>query len=241
MEAGMTMKHTPAGEDIGEDIYDHIRNSVLEQRLLPGMKLTEEALCGIYGTGRATIRKVLLLLAEDRIITLERNKGAVVASPTAQEAEQIFEARLALEISLLDWAMERVCEDDLKILSDHLDRERAALRLGDIAQWIRLSGEFHMLLAAIARNEPFSDFLEKLVFRSSLIIGLYGKTGSVNCCVDDHSDLIDALTERDRDRGRAVLTEHLGHIRDRLIFTSPGVSGDIYRALSSDMFKRKVN
>ncbi|MCF6216215.1 MAG: GntR family transcriptional regulator [Emcibacter sp.] len=226
----------------GESIYRHIRETVLEQRLLPGTKLTEEALCSIYGAGRATIRKVLILLAEDHIVTLVRNKGAVVSSPSVDEARQVFEARFALETSLLDWAMDRVTKADLKILYDHIAREKQALSLGDIAMWIRLSGEFHMLLAAIARNEPFSVFLEKLIFRSSLIIGLYGRTGSVNCCVDDHTALIEALAAKDKEKGRKVLSQHLDHIRARLVFTAARENEDVYRALSPDMaFKRRVN
>ncbi|NOZ67615.1 MAG: GntR family transcriptional regulator, partial [Alphaproteobacteria bacterium] len=119
-----------AGNDnrSAEDIYRHIRETVLEQRLLPGMRMAEEALCNIYGTGRATIRKVLIMLAEDQIVTLARNKGAVISSPTADEAREVFEARRSLEISLLDWAMDRVTKADLKKLSDHIGRERQALQ-----------------------------------------------------------------------------------------------------------------
>jgi len=230
----------------GDDIYRHIRETVLEQRLLPGTKLTEEALCDIYGTGRATIRRILILLAEDHIVTLERNKGAVVSSPSVDEARQVFEARIALELSLLDWAMERISKEDLKILHDHMDREKTALGLGDIALWIRLSGEFHMRIAAIARNEPLANALEKLIFRTSLIIARYGRPGSVNCCLEEHSALVAALADGDRAKGCAVLTGHLNHIRESLIFTAAGESEDIYRALSPDLasdlaFERKVN
>ena len=232
-----------AGNDnrSAEDIYRHIRETVLEQRLLPGMRMAEEALCNIYGTGRATIRKVLIMLAEDQIVTLARNKGAVISSPTADEARAVFEARRSLEISLLDWAMERVTKADLKNLADYINRERQALQLGNIALWIRLSGEFHLVLAQIARNEPFLGFLEKLVLRTSLIIGLYGQTSAVNCCVDDHAGLIHALTVGDRRGGRKLLIEHLGHIQERLVFTEGGDDVDLHRVLSPSLnFDRKA-
>ncbi|QDE27787.1 GntR family transcriptional regulator [Paremcibacter congregatus] len=225
----------------GDDIYRHIQESVLEQRLMPGTRMAEEALCTIYGTGRATIRKVLVMLAEDQIVTLERNKGAVIASPTVDEARQVFEARQALEISLLDWAMQRATASDIKKLYAHIERERAALRQGNIGEWVRLSGEFHLVLAKSARNEVFFCFLEKLVFRTSLIVGLYGKAAAVNCCVDDHVHLVQALEKADQVTGRALLIEHLGHIEERLVFTDPGGDEDLYRALSPSLIKRKAS
>ena len=73
-----------------EDVCQRIRDSILEQRIAPGTKLTEESLCGIFGVSRTTIRRVFLLLSKDNIIRLESNKGATIAAPTVEEAHQVF-------------------------------------------------------------------------------------------------------------------------------------------------------
>lgn len=75
------------------DIYD----AVMEHRLPPQTKLTEQALCDIYGLARHDVRKVLTQLAADGLVDLEPNRGAFIASPSPQEAGEMFELRQTLE------------------------------------------------------------------------------------------------------------------------------------------------
>ena len=52
-----------APEDDATRIYRAIFESVMSQRLAPGTKLREAALCELFGVGRTVIRKVLQALA----------------------------------------------------------------------------------------------------------------------------------------------------------------------------------
>ena len=71
--------------EIGEeDIVEHIFEAIIEQRLPPGTKLSESALCDAFGVGRMRIRRALLLLASRQIVELHANRGAFVASPTSE-------------------------------------------------------------------------------------------------------------------------------------------------------------
>ena len=92
------------GLDIEQRIYQTVFDSVLNQRLTPGTKLPEPALCELFNVSRAVIRKVLQRLEHDRIVELRPNKGAVIAAPTPEETRQIFEARRALEVSIVEIA-----------------------------------------------------------------------------------------------------------------------------------------
>ena len=60
-------------------IYNKIHNAIAERRLAPGSRLVEEQLCDVFSASRARIRSVLHSLARDKVVTLHRNRGAVVA------------------------------------------------------------------------------------------------------------------------------------------------------------------
>ena len=62
------------------DIVERIFDAVIEQRLPPGTKLSESALCDAFGVGRMRIRRSLLLLASREVVELHANRGAFVAS-----------------------------------------------------------------------------------------------------------------------------------------------------------------
>src|ERR1700712_3347789 len=78
-------------------IYQRIAAAIFEQRLPPGTKLTEDKLGGIFGVSRTIVRNALLRLAHERIVEVRPNRSAVVASPTREEAQHVFEARRIVE------------------------------------------------------------------------------------------------------------------------------------------------
>ena len=79
-------------------VYAHIFEAILEQRLAPGTKLSEEALGEIFGVSRTIIRRALSRLAHESVVLLRPNRGAVVASPTVEEARQVFFSRRLVEL-----------------------------------------------------------------------------------------------------------------------------------------------
>jgi DNA-binding GntR family transcriptional regulator len=214
-----------------EEICRRIRDSVLEQRLAPGTKLTEESLCSVFGVGRTTVRRAFLLLTRDNIVELQKNKGAVIASPTPEESRQVFEARVTLETALLEKAVEKATADDIAALRAHLEEEQDALAHADLARWIRLTGEFHNHLARPAQNEPLCHFLEQLVFRSSLIIAMYGRRGQTgtSCKGGEHEQLVDAMEARNLPRALDILRHHLETIQLQLQFDRVQSGQDLHQ------------
>ena len=74
----MNVQNTSAGE---KEIYDEIRKAIAERRLLPGTKLTEETLAKLFNLSRARVRKVLLILSKERMVTLKPKKSCVMCQP----------------------------------------------------------------------------------------------------------------------------------------------------------------
>ncbi|MCP6629432.1 GntR family transcriptional regulator, partial [Klebsiella pneumoniae] len=72
-----------------------------EHQLLPGSRLPEEALAEVFGVSRTGIRKVLQRLNAVQMVTLAPKRGAQVASPTVEEAREIFRTRALLEVANL--------------------------------------------------------------------------------------------------------------------------------------------
>jgi DNA-binding GntR family transcriptional regulator len=139
-----------------------------------------------------------------------------VAQPSAQQAREIFEARLAIEPSLARLAAERVKRSDVKTLQALLRNESQAHKAGNRREAIRLSGQFHVALAQVADNSVMLRIVKDLVTRSSLIIGMYGDPGFTNCRDDDHMSIVDALSAKDGSQAEQLMKAHLSHITEHL-------------------------
>ena len=200
-------------------IYRGIFDAVVEQRLPPGTKLTEEQLGSLFNASRTLVRSALQALAHDHIVTIERNRGAFVSAPTIADAQDIFFSRRVVESALAMDVADIAGPEDIARLRGLLTEENEALRRGDRQAAIRLSGVFHMTIARIRGEGALTRFLSGLISRSSLVIALYGRGPASACGHDEHSQLVGALEARDGARAAALMAEHLEHILSDLVLT----------------------
>ncbi|KLU37074.1 GntR family transcriptional regulator [Massilia sp. WF1] len=197
-------------------IYRAVVNAVMSHRLPPGTRLGEADFCELYQVSRTTVRKALQRLAHDRIIELRPNRGAVIASPSPKEARDIFAARRALEREIVPLVVRRATPVSLRIIRAAIEAEEEARRSGDRAAWIRLGGEFHLLLAELSGNAVLHGFMNELVSRCSLIIALYENPGAPMCGSGDHGDLIALIEQGKAEQAADLIEHHLLEIEARL-------------------------
>ena len=219
-------------ENVESRIVEGVIAAILEQRLKAGTKLSEPELCEIYGCSRTDVRRALVVLATRKTVELRRNRGAFVRVPSQPEAHNVFQARRAVEKTLARNAAQGATKADLARLDAVVRDEAAARQGGDRARAIRLSGEFHMVLAQLGQNEVLAEFLRELVMRSSLIIGFFAGSSHVLCQDEDHASIAAAIRAGDGARASALVEAHLRHIEAQLVFDAAAQPGDLRRILA---------
>ena len=210
------VKHRFASDPEEQIIVDRIYGAVMEQRLAPKTKLSESQLCESFGVGRMRVRRALLLLASQGIVDLQTNRGAFIACPNAKEASNVFEARMLLEPGLIGKVACVISQSDLAHLKEHIALEDAARKSTERSEIIRLSGEFHVKLAAASGNEVLTRMISELVTRTSLIVGMFGVSGKSTCPDNEHAKILRAVEKGDSVSAESLVCHHLKHIQDGL-------------------------
>ena len=195
-----------------EAIYERIYVAIQEHRLFPETKLGEDRLAGIFDVSRARIREVLSRLAYEGIVELIPQRGAYVARPTPEQAREIFEVRRLIEPEIIRRLVANLLPQTTKRLREHVSREVDARRHGDKRAVIRLSGEFHNLLAELAGNQILVRSMRELSTRTCLIIFLYDAPTADACRVDEHQSIVDAISAGDAIGSSKLMLEHLDNI-----------------------------
>lgn len=213
-------------------VYAHIFEAILEQRLAPGTKLSEEALGEIFDVSRTIIRRALSRLGHEGVVLLRPNRGAVVASPSVEEARQVFFARRLVERAITELAVQHAGAEELAELRQMVNDERDSFARGDRGAGIRLSGEFHLKLAEAARNTPLISFQRSLVSQTSLIIAQYESGNRSHCSYDEHTQLIDAIEARDAVLAVDLMMHHMDHIDGKLNLDPDNASDDLHAVFS---------
>ncbi|MBV4482354.1 GntR family transcriptional regulator [Pseudomonas khavaziana] len=200
-----------------DDIYPRLFDAILEQRLAPASRFTEEGLAETFGASRSVIRRVLAKLSRQQVIILRPNQRAQVAAPDALQTRQILEARRMVEITVVQLACAQSTPAQVYQLRELINRERDCMARGQRGTAIRLSGEFHLQLAAMARNAPLSQFLNSLVPLTALAIAQCPETAHTACTWEEHAAIANAVEQHACATAVERMTQHLDHLQCRLI------------------------
>jgi len=213
-------------------IYKSVFNAVMSRRLAPGTRLAEAEFCELFQVSRTTVRKALQRLEHDHIIELRPNRGAVVASPTPDAAREVFAARRMLEREIVPLVIRNAHAASMQRLRDTLAAEHRAMHAGDRANWIRLGGEFHILLAEMTGNRVLLRFMSEVVSRCSLIIALYESSGAPMCENEEHKRLVGYIEKGRTAEAVELMDEHIRHIEARLSLGSTARNVRLAEALT---------
>ena len=193
-------------------IVRRIHDAVIEQRLPPGTKLSEAALCEAFGVGRARVRRSLLVLAGREIVELHANRGAFVARPTAQEARDVFDARRDDRAGDRAAGAARARETDLRLLEEHMAAEAAAQRHSDrpapdpaLGAFPRDAGRDRRQPGAVAHGGRARD--PHLAHHRHV-----RRAGTDSCRSGEHDRMLQAIRAHDEAGGARLMFEHLAHI-----------------------------
>lgn len=216
---GAQAEAVDATQDVSDQICATLAAAIGERALRPGSKILEDAIADHFGVSRTVVRGALGILEHDQLLERKRNRGCFVAEPSIEQAKELFEARRSLERTILELAVERASPVGCDRLDAIIEREHAIHQGGDEKAKARLSGQFHIELARLSGNRVLTELLEKVVARLALVMALYENEHHDDCGTDHHKAILAAVRDKDLERAKRLMDEHLGDIEGRVRLT----------------------
>lgn len=201
-----------------ERIVESITNAIADRRLMPGTKLLEQKIGDIFGVSRTVVRQAFNQLSRDRLVVLEPSRGAFIATPTAEEARDVFEVRAIIETAVTKKLCAVITEAQVQQLREHLTLQRAAVDNAEVPGRTRLLGDFHLVMARMLGNEVLLQMLSELLARSSLIALMRQSSQSAKESLDEHIAIVDAFERRDAKAAVRLVGSHLANVQHNLEF-----------------------
>ena len=197
-------------------LHEALRRAIIEQNLLPGARLPEDAIGESFGTSRTIAREALGRLAVEGLVELRPNRGAFVANPSPEEGREVFVVRNGLERTVIQHLAGRLSTSDEARLRAMVRQEQAASGHDEVLS-VRLAGEFHLALAAMTGNQLLLRYVTEVVSRCSLILAMYSRPHSSDCAVTEHADIVDALAAGDAGTAVDLMQRHLDAVSGRAL------------------------
>jgi DNA-binding GntR family transcriptional regulator len=213
-------------------IVEALTRAIVEHRLLPGAKLAEQKLASHFGVSRTLIRQALFRLSQNKLIRMEPARGAFVAAPSVEEAQQVFSVRRMIEAEMVRGFLKDVTPAKINALKAHIKQEREAVHQEDVSGRTELLGDFHVRMAELMGNQVLAEILGELISRCALITLMYQSRHAAEHSTAEHEDIVDALDAKDEALAVQLMNEHLIHVEASLTFDRKIPTHDIALALA---------
>lgn len=191
-------------------IFEKIREDILNGRYACGDKLVEIKLADELGVSRTPVREALKQLELDGLVDNIPNRGVVVKGITKEDIDDILTIRLCIEGLVGQWAAERITDIEIKQLEEIYDLMEFYSSKKDVDKLFELNTKFHETLYHIAKSRYLEGILNDFqLFIKSARNSSLKVEGRMECALDEHKNIVNALREHDVERTKEALIKHI--------------------------------
>ncbi len=194
-------------------VFDVISRKISEGTYGSGTQMVEADLAAEYGVSRNTIKKVLLMLENRGLVTIELNKGARVRSFSHQEIEEMMQVRSALEELVTRLAVPQLTEAQVASMEAELSTMKEHLDAGELLLYSEGNRRFHQVIYDACPNRTAVNMLLELKAQiSNFNIKTILIAGRGQHSFAEHSAILRDIRNRDAEAAAEHMRLHISGV-----------------------------
>ena len=210
-ELAQPVRSGPDGDRLADSVYERVKGDILEFRLLPGARFSENEIAERARVSRTPVREALHRLAREGYLVVHPKSGWSVQAFDFERFEHLYDVRVVLELA----AARKLCAGDcghrLVALRDVWLAPPEA-RPGDGLEVAALDEAFHSTLVAAAGNPELARLHAEVTERIRVIRRLdFTQPERVACTYQEHAAILGALLARKAPHAEMLLRSHIEH------------------------------
>lgn len=191
-----------------DKVVAELRRRIVDGDYPPGDRLTEDRLAEAFGVSRNPVREAIRVLEAEGFVVAQPRRGTVVATLSAQDVQDLFDVRLALEPLAARLAAGRAgpaAAIPLQELVVAAEEAAAAGRLDCVAE---LNTRFHATICDFSGNVLLRSMTETLHARLQWVYRQSAADRAPHSWAE-HEGLVVAIRDGD---GEKAAAEAAGHV-----------------------------
>ena len=203
---------------VAERAYEELRDRIVTLRLAPGTVLREEALMQEMKIGRTPLREAVKRLALENLVAVQPRRGTFVTAVEASDIVNISEVRAELESYAAELAALRM-NDGARAAAEELLQEIDEVTRPHDQEWLmRFDERIHRFTWEASGNRYLVHTLEQYFTHSLRIWYLVlDRVPGLGHSVHDQMHLLNAMLERDGERARTIMREHVHEFQREIL------------------------
>jgi DNA-binding GntR family transcriptional regulator len=191
-------------------LVETLRDEIVRGDLVPGQYLRLEETAARFDVSTMPVREALRDLEAEGVVTSFPHRGAMVTQLSADELQDIYEIRAALEEMAARLAVPCVTEAILTELTSLI--EQIENHVGDVATLVKLNHQFHLTLYAASGRKHLCELIRMLRYRSQHYLHVYTAEVDVGHSPQtpgEHRAILEACKRGDAEQAAALTREHV--------------------------------
>lgn len=214
-------------------VIDYLKKGIIDQKFTLGDKLpSERELSEQLGVSRNSVREALRVLEIMGVMKSHQGAGNYVADDFEKnlvetmsmmyalhkiDDRQVSDYREALETRAYVLAMEHITKDELAQMRQYIQNIETAGDDKEKAYWDKM---FHYTMVHAAKNwmlitniEALNQIIDTFIFNMR---GAIMETYGARLLQDAHRQMVEAMEEKNLEKGLQALNRHFKYIKDSL-------------------------
>ena len=213
------MSENPGGGPAYVQVYNRLREEILDTTLKPGAAIFEQDLARRYGVSKSPIRDALLRLKEQNLVEVQSRRGYRVRPISIAEAGEMYEMRQLYERASILRAIDHASEEEIVRLRQISDSPATE----SVQAWMAHNKAFHIALAGLSGNARLfraaSELIDQFDRFTHVSVGRLSWPLDFSKLIEEHAAIVDAIDARDRRLAQKLIKHHIVTAQARTMAT----------------------
>ena len=193
-----------------EYIYSRLEEDILTGVYKRGEPLTELSVSKRFEISRTPVRAAIHRLAEEGLVVLSPNKGAVVTGINKDDIIDIYRIRMRLDGLAAAMAAEKMSDDDIKKLRESVELSEFYITKDDSEHQKELDTAFHALIYNACESRMLSKTLSELHKKAKLYRKIsLGTKERAERSIAEHKEILESIERRDAKSVERLTQNHV--------------------------------
>ncbi len=198
-------------ENLDQKAYGIIKKLIIDRKLLPGDKISQEKLARELGISRTPLISAVKYLEHEKLVEAKPRRGYFVRLFTKHEMISIFELREVLEGLAARRAAFQISDSQINNLNKFFKQFDPSADITDVKTYSREDRVFHNYVVDVSAREFLKSILQtyNIIIYSYQGISSEGLVRSPNETIHEHMAVIEAICDRDSEAAENLMRLHL--------------------------------
>lgn len=196
-------------------IYEALLNEIINCKIIPGTKITEEELVNRFCLSRTPVRSAIIQLVKDGLLEVKPKKGTFVTKIDIKDISNALAIRIAIEEKVYYEIVGNINNEKKSLLNEILKNQEEIIKLDESIDKSRKlyenDNEFHKTLFEIANKKEVWEYANNLLIPLNRfrIMSNLRRDDDLKIILNYHKELLNSLINNDVKKAISLFEEHL--------------------------------